>query len=186
MLSMNLEIWVALLILAAMPVAMITDLSARRIPNLLTFPFLAAAVVARIHFQGWPGLALALTGAAFAPFTLALLHGGRGPGMGDLKLAAGVGAALGPITAVVSMLATAIIGGVLAFAWMMKPGGMLADLIPACVPLTSRLRKNVPAEEPDADEAKASDTLPYAVAIGLGAFLVMAVRLWTDHDLWFL
>ena len=183
---MSLEFWIASLIVAAVPVAMMTDLSARRIPNLLTFPLLAAAIAARVSFQGWPGLALALTGALFAPVTLLLLHGGRGPGMGDLKLAAGIGAALGPITAVVCMLATAVIGGALALVWMLRPGGMLADLIPACLPRIFASGKGAPVSESESTSTKSLDSMPYAIAIGLGAFLVMAVRLWTDHDLWFL
>lgn len=183
---MNLEFWIASLIVVAMPVAMFTDLSTRRIPNLLTFSLLIAAVAARILFQGWPGLALGLTGAVFAPISLLLLHGGRGLGMGDLKLAAGVGAAFGPITAVASMLATALIGGALALFLMLRPGGLLADLIPACLPRLVSSGKNVPVEGCETTQTDAPMTMPYAVAIGLGALLVMAVRLWTDHDVWFL
>ena len=105
--------------------------------------------------------------------------------MGDLKLAAGVGAALGPITAVVSMLATALIGGGLAMVWMMKPGGMLADLLPACLPRVFGSRWTSPSNESEST-TPASQAMPYALAIGLGAFLVMAVRLWTDLEVWFL
>lgn len=183
---MNLEIWIAILIVVAMPVAMITDLSTRRIPNLLTFPLVVAAIATRIYFQGWPGLGLALTGAMLAPISLVILHGGKRPGMGDLKLAAGVGAALGPITAVASMLATALIGGVLAIVWMMRPGGLLADLLPTLLPRVAALGKNEPGAGSDSTTNNALQTMPYGVAIGLGAMLIMAVRLWTDHDVWFL
>ena len=185
MFSIDLEIWIAILIMTAMPVAMITDLTARRIPNLLTFPLLAAAILTRVLLQGWPGLALAVTGAFIAPIVLVLLHAGKRPGMGDLKLAAGVGAALGPITAVACMLATAVIGGVLAVVWMMKPGGMLADVLPACIPWISGSRKDESGER-SSSTTSAPLTMPYAVAIGLGAFLILAVRSWTDHEVWFL
>lgn len=183
---MNLEIWIAVLIVATMPVAMVTDLSSRRIPNFLTFPLVVAAIATRIHFQGLPGIGLALTGAILAPVSLVVLHGGKRPGMGDLKLAVGVGAALGPITAVVSMLATALIGGALALVWMMRPGGLLADLVPACLPWVTARGKNSSDPESDPKPNHALETMPYGVAIGLGAMLIMAVRLWTDHDVWFL
>jgi prepilin peptidase CpaA len=182
---MYLDIWVAILIVVTMPVAMITDLATRRIPNLLTFPLFAGAIVARIIFQGWPGLGLALAGAVFAPAILVLLHGGKGPGMGDLKLAAGVGATLGPLTSVVCMLATAVIGGVLAVVWMVKPGGLFADFLPALLSGLPGFRKSESKEEFD-PTIQAPATMPYGVAIGLGAFLILAVRWWTDHDVWFL
>ena len=183
---MSLEIWISILIVVAMPLAMFTDLSARRIPNYLTFPLVVAAIVTRIQFQGWPGLALALTGAFLAPISLVILHGGKRPGMGDLKLAVGVGAALGPITAVVSMLATALIGGALALVWMMRPGGLLSELIPACFPRVAALGKNSPDNGAEQGPNHALETMPYGVAIGLGAMLIMGVRLWTDHEVWFL
>ena len=47
-----------------------------------------AAIIVRMFFQGWVGLVLALSGAVLAPALLLLMHGGRGIGMGDLKLAA--------------------------------------------------------------------------------------------------
>jgi prepilin peptidase CpaA len=182
---MYLDIWVAILIVSTMPVAMITDLNSRRIPNLLTFPLLAAAIVVRIVFQGWPGLGLALVGAVFAPAILVLLHGGKGPGMGDLKLAAGVGAALGPITSVVSMLATAVIGGLLAVVWLLKPGGLFADFLPACFSSLPGFRK-IASRKESSPTIQAPETMPYGVAIGLGAFLILAVRWWTGHNVWFL
>lgn len=179
--SMYLDISVALLIVATVPAAMVIDLSTRRIPNLLTFPLLAMAIVVRVILQGWPGLALALTGALFAPAVLLLLHAGKGLGMGDIKLAAGIGAVLGPITAVVSMLATAVIGGVLAVIWMLKSGGMLSMLLVGVPGLGSKFQNH----EHEGD-APGPLTFPYGVAIGLGAFLVLTVRWCTEYDVWFL
>lgn len=182
---MYLDIWVALLITATVPVAMVVDVCTRRIPNLLTFPLLLLAIGARVILQGWSGLVLGLTGALLAPTVLWLLHGGRGPGMGDLKLAAGIGAVLGPITAVASMLATAIIGGLLAVVWMLKPGGPLSDMISLCLSglpwLGSRLRR-----DSDTSTVPGPMTFPYGVAIGLGALLILGIRWWTEHDVWFL
>jgi hypothetical protein len=87
------------------------------------------------------------------------------------------------------MLATAVIGGVLAVIWMLKPGGMLSDLFwmfLAALPLVgSKFRSKLQAQS-----QKESDfnplTFPYGVAIGLGAFLVLTVRWWTEYDVWFL
>ena len=114
------------LTLVAVGIAMVTDLRSRRIPNLLTFPAMLVGILLRTTFQGWEGLGLSLCGLVGGPLLLLLLHTGRGLGMGDIKLAAAVGAILGPPLTLVAMLLTALAGGVLAIASQLRPGGVLA------------------------------------------------------------
>ena len=156
--------------------AMFTDLRSRRIPNALTFTAFGVAVVVRLVFQGWSGLGLALAGAALAPGVLLLIHLGRGLGMGDVKLAAAVGAFLGPMMAVAAMLCAAVIGGVLAIALLMRRGQLLSELLSLCLiglPFV-KVRKSIdpPATSP------ADLTMPYGVAIGIGSLVTMAVYAW--------
>jgi hypothetical protein len=63
-----------------------------RIPNTLTVPFWVSSLVFWIVIRGWPGLLGVLLSSLIAG-ALLLLPGLRGGG-GDLKLAAGYGAAL--------------------------------------------------------------------------------------------
>jgi prepilin peptidase CpaA len=179
------SIWCIALTTIVVAVAVTTDLLWRRIPNILTIPAFALAVVVRTFFQGWTGLGLALAGAAVAPVLLLLLHGGKGIGMGDLKLTAVIGAALGPVMAVVMVLLSAVAGGVLAIAMMLKPGGQLAGLMSVLlIGLPFRKKKGV--EDAPAESECSSEAMPYGLAIGAGSLLTLAVYWWTGNENWFL
>jgi len=178
-------IWCAVLTVLLVGVAAFTDLRWRRIPNILTFTAFSLAVVSRLALQGLPGFGFALLGALIAPIILVLLHGGRGLGMGDLKLAAAIGAIVGPMLAVVTMLITAIAGGILAIVMMMRPGGQLHTMIRILsigIPFLGHSEKGTyktPARNSVA-------TMPYGVAIGVGSILTLALCWWTGSDSWFL
>ena len=164
-------------------VAMVTDLRSRRIPNALTFTAFAVALLMRIIFQGWSGLGLALAGAVVAPGVLLLIHMGRGLGMGDLKLAAVVGAFLGPMLALAAMICGAVVGGVLAIAFLMRRGQLFSDLFGLFLIglpfVKARKSPDVPAVTPDVPTvAPAPLTMPYGVAIGIGSLMTMAVYAW--------
>jgi len=162
---------------------MITDLRWRRIPNVLTFSGFGLALVVRVAFQGWAGLGFALGGALLAPLLLLALHGGKGLGMGDLKLASAVGAFLGPVLAVAAILISAVAGGVMAIALLTARGGGLTQLFGLFligVPFTRRLRARAAAHEPVAV------MMPYGVAIAAGTLITVAVCSWTGQEAWLL
>jgi prepilin peptidase CpaA len=180
------SLWCIILTIVVVVLAVITDLLWRRIPNLLTFSAFFAAIIVRMVFQGWIGLALALSGAVLAPTLLLLMHGGRGIGMGDLKLAAAIGALLGPVMAIVTMLITAIAGGLLAIATLLKPGGSLSQLFSTILIGLPFLKKNKGEDVPVEFNQPASATMPYGVAIGVGSLITLAVYWWTGNENWFL
>jgi prepilin peptidase CpaA len=186
MIHTPLSIWCGVLTILLVGVAVITDLLWRRIPNFLTFSAFGVAIAVRVLFQGWLGLGLALSGAVLAPVLLLSMHAGRGIGMGDLKLAAAVGAFVGPILAVVTMLVSAVAGGLLAIVIMLRPGGMLAPLfnmLSIGVPFRS---KQTGEKSTDAAAPKAAATMPYGVAIGIGSLTTLAVCWLTGNEKWFL
>lgn len=86
------------------------DVRTGSIPNRITYPAFAATVLlAAAHGT----LGTALAGAAAAGGSLFLLHagtGGRGLGLGDVKLGACIGAGLGVIPGLVA-LGCAFVGG---------------------------------------------------------------------------
>lgn len=95
-------------------VACLTDIRARRIPNVLTFGGALAAFVYHTMMSGWPGVQTSVFGwlvgaAAFMPFFLL-----GGMGAGDVKLLAALGAWMGPGQVVWVALYGSIAGGVLA------------------------------------------------------------------------
>lgn len=174
-----------LLIVVVVTVAVITDLRWRRIPNFLTFPTFLAAVVVRTFFQGWTGAGLALLGAVVAPVLLLIIRGGKGLGMGDIKLTMAVGAILGPAMALVMVLSTAVAGGVLAIAMMLRPGGQLRELISVLLiglPFVKKRKGN----ESSAETRTPVETMPYGLAIGAGSLITLAVYWWTGNEYWFL
>ena len=158
-------------------IAVVTDLRSRRIPNALTFPAILAAFVIRFWFEGWSGLGLAVAGAFVAPIFLLLIHLGRGIGMGDLKLAAAVGAFFGPIPGLVAMFATAILGGLLAMALLMQRGQLLAELFSLLTIGLPFLKSRKSTERP-VNDAKIVTTMPYGVAIALGSLTTLAGYAW--------
>lgn len=108
----------ATLVVAA--VAAWTDLTTRRVPNLLTFGAALMALLFHAVDGGLSGLGWACAGwivgtAVFFPF-FAL----GGMGAGDVKLVAALGAWLGPLGAVQIAIAAAIAGGVVAVIVMIR------------------------------------------------------------------
>ncbi len=173
------------LTLVAVGIAMVTDLRWRRIPNLLTFPAMLVGIVLRTSFQGWEGLALSLCGLIGGPLLLLLMHTGRGLGMGDIKLAAAVGAILGPPLTLVAMLLTALAGGMLALGSQLRPGGVLAPTLSVlCIglPGLGRLAKAHATVPVPTAPAK----IPYGVGIAIGSLLTIVVYWCTENDSWFL
>lgn len=102
--------------------ACVCDLRTRRIPNLLTFGGAALAVAYSIWAAGLPGLVTSLGGwiTGTALFLPMFLLGGMGAG--DVKLAACIGAWLGPLPALFVALYSAIAGGVMALGVALMTG----------------------------------------------------------------
>jgi prepilin peptidase CpaA len=176
------EVLSAILIAVVVGIAIVTDVRSRRIPNSLTVPALGAALVLRFAFQGWAGLGLAVLGAIIAPLILFVLHFGKGLGMGDLKLAAAVGALFGPAAAVIAMLASAIIGGVLAMALLMQRGQLLSDFFGLFLVGVPFFKRKLATEIP-ADASPRVMTMPYGLAIGIGSLTTLAGYAWLGVSL---
>lgn len=114
----------AIALLVLLGAACATDVRQRRIPNpLVAATFVIGVIVATALDPVWPGLWRALAGAGVG---LAIWLPGwllRMMGAGDVKLFAAAGAWLGPLGAVNAALIAAVLGGVLAVAWMVKRRG---------------------------------------------------------------
>lgn len=171
-----------LLTVSLVGAAVVTDLRWRRIPNVLTFPAFAAALIVRAVFQGWVGLGFGLAGALVAPALLLLLRGGHRIGMGDLKFAIAIGAIVGPLLAVATMLASTVAGGVLALCMMLgEPLRQLLDTLLIGLPFSKKKHMRKP---PATAETPATSTVPYGVAIGAGSLLTLGLIWWTGNENW--
>jgi len=167
---------------ACVVIAAATDLRRRRIPNWLTFPAIAAGWVLWASFLGWKGLAISVGGTFAAPLLLVLLHLGRGPGMGDIKLAAAVGSLLGPRLSPIAMLLAGVIGGFIALCCQLRSGGPLADALSPFLVGIPRLERWVARGA--VQGSSTAQAIPYAIAIGLGAMVALAVFWCTEGQGW--
>ena len=103
--------WVSVLLICAG-----TDLLAYRVPNVVTYPAIIGAIVVGATLPG-ANIYEVLAGGLLAGgvlFLPALFTGGRGMGMGDVKLATFVGLSLGFTNVVPAMLVLALGGGLVA------------------------------------------------------------------------
>jgi prepilin peptidase CpaA len=93
-----------------------------RVPNWLTFHL----VLGGWAFAAWSGgaakLLWSLEGAALGLALLLPLYAIGGMGAGDVKLMAGIGAWVGPTLTLGAFVATAVVGGVIAVAMVVRSG----------------------------------------------------------------
>jgi prepilin peptidase CpaA len=165
--------WLAGVVLVVVAVAAVIDFRTHRIPNLLTFPALALALVLQFSFNGLPGVAAGLLGmlVGVGLFLLPFLLGGMGAG--DVKLMGVAGAFLGPEGALWAVLFSGLAGGVLAIFWGLLQGRLgrvfsrTASLMVAAV--DSR-RREAQGGLPTLEQGKGW-TIPYGVAIAFGVAL---------------
>jgi prepilin peptidase CpaA len=179
---MSLPIWSTGACVVLVGIASLTDLRWRRIPNYLTFPAIVYGLLSHSVDRGWEGLLLSISGTLLAPCVLSLLHLGRGPGMGDIKLAAALGAILGPPLGTLTMLASAIAGGFLAVLWVLR--GALAQ-----TPVGLLFGRHSSGEDTGLSTGSKQPikgrTIPYGLALAVGTVVTLAAYWWTGPEQWF-
>ncbi len=92
----------------------VLDWRTRRVPNLLTITGVAFGGMLHLATGGWRGLATALLAAVIATALFGVFFLAGGMGGGDVKLLAAVACLAGLEHLVSLLLATAVLGGVLA------------------------------------------------------------------------
>lgn len=147
-------------VVAVVAVATVTDLRWRRIPNWLVLPFLIAGLGVNLWFGGGAGVERSLEGLGLGLLLLGILFFMGGMGAGDVKLAAAIGAWIGPHQLLLALVMTAMAGGVMALAWAFA-GGFVGEMLDAAATLGSSSPAAAPARR----------RMPYAPAIALGAVL---------------
>ena len=108
--------------------AAFSDVKERRIPNLLTYPAMAAGLGLQSALYGWRGLLLGLGGGVLFGGVLLVFHMVRAMGAGDVKLAAALGTIVGMAATLHVMYATALAGCALAIFFMVVSGRVVETL----------------------------------------------------------
>jgi prepilin peptidase CpaA len=124
---MNSAQFISALAVAVAVYAAVSDVKERRIPNLLTYPAMAAGLLLQSALHGWKGLLLSVGGGLIFGGVFMLFYLVRAMGAGDVKLAVALGCIVGN-SALQVMFATALAGGALAIFFMVQSGRILETL----------------------------------------------------------
>lgn len=176
-----------LALLALSLLAIWLDLTRRKIPNLLTLPFMIAGLLYHALFGGWGGLWFALAGLLAGLALLLLPFALGGVGGGDVKYLGAAGALQGASFVVAAFLVGAVLGGLLSLGYLIVRGRLgltlrrLGGLILA--PLFRQLGLVLKADfffraaawfSPPAAREEEKLYLPYGVPIAIGALLTVS------------
>jgi prepilin peptidase CpaA len=144
-----------LLILIVGVAGVLEDLTRRRISNWTSGGAVLAGLIVHLAQKGWTGAMHSLFGSAigFAVFLIFYLLGGMGGG--DVKLMAGFGALLGDAQIMPAALWAAISGGLMAMVYLA---------------VRAVVRRGGSGE-------KAGESIPYAPAITVGAWLALVFEM---------
>jgi prepilin peptidase CpaA len=152
-------------------VATITDLRSRRIPNILTVPFLLLGLAVSGVSGGWSGLGNSLLGVLAAAVVMGLFCYLGGMGMGDLKLFAAVGAWIGPSQLMIALVMTGLAGGAMAICWALA-GGFFGQTVRGAAALVFGFAKRgLKPHRTLVLRNPLARRMPYAPAIALGTLL---------------
>src|SRR4051794_35832894 len=143
------------LMVAAAAIGVVTDLRVRRIPNTLTFPLAAAGLGIGTASGGLTGLVMAVAGCLAGGLLFLGPVAKLGWGMGDLKLAAALGAVGGPLFVLWLGLYAMAAGGLFGVVWLTWQG----QLARVAGSMQSDLRSG------HAPIARSGLSIPYAVPI---------------------
>jgi prepilin peptidase CpaA len=155
-------------------VATFTDLRTRRIPNWLVLPFMVVGLVVSAWFHGWHGLGQSFLGIGLALLLFGVLFFVGGMGAGDVKLAAAIGAWIGPGQLFFALVVTAMAGGLMALGWAAF-GGWLKELFNGASDLTFGFG-NAAVRQEMALANPRKRKMPYAPAIAIGTLLSFFAR----------
>ena len=116
------ENWIVWFVTIVLVVAAVIDGKILKVPNWLTFPFIACGWIHWTMQDGISGLGWSLWGTIVGMMLLLILRNVGGMGAGDVKLLAGVGAWLGAVVTLYAFAATTIVGGVMAVIMILRSG----------------------------------------------------------------
>jgi prepilin peptidase CpaA len=165
---------IELILICMVAQAAYTDLSVRRIPNVLVLSGLLLALL--LHLLGghhWAPVTDWLAGTLAGFFLFLPLYLARGMAAGDVKLMAMVGAFTGPLGALKIALLTCLFGGLMALAMLVYSGRWRAgwrNLVALSQPLVLRML-GLPLQVVPLPPGASVGGMPYGLAIALGTLV---------------
>lgn len=154
-----------------------TDLKERKILNVVVMPAILTGLVLNAYAGSMKGFLFSLQGAGLGLLLLLVPFILGGFGAGDVKLLVAIGALKGPGFVFAAFLGTGIAGGIMAVAVLLRQGRFIASAknigANLAVMFGSAGRINTLK---NLDRAEYHESLPYAVAIGIGTLLAYFAR----------
>ena len=168
--------WTVWFVTVVLIVAAIIDGAILKVPNWLTFPFIACGWIHWSIQDGFSGLGFSLLGTFVGMTLLLVLRNVGGMGGGDVKLLAGVGAWLGAVVTLWAFAATAIVGGIMAIIMIWKTGNWMKHYAMAMQILEEWRTVRTPSKlSKIARERKPNMyLLPYGIPMAIGSIAYFA------------
>jgi prepilin peptidase CpaA len=164
------------LISAVLVEAAVIDGRQLRVPNWLTFNFVAGGLIFALLSGGPMALLWSLAGAGVGLISLLPLYAIGGMGAGDVKLMVGLGAWMGPSVTLGAFVGTALAGGLLGLLMIIASGDLIHHgvmLQTICHEIIS-VRNPVRLAELAAKRKKSLMLLPYGIPIAVGSIAYFA------------
>jgi prepilin peptidase CpaA len=159
------------LVSAVLVEAAVIDGLQLRVPNWLTFHFLAGGVAYATWMGGPAALSWSLAGAGVGLLSLLPLYAIGGMGAGDVKLMAGLGAWVGPRIALWAFVSSGLAGGLIALVMVVASGEWLRHwvLFQSIGHEILSVRRPAELAERAGERKKNMLLLPYGIPIALGS-----------------
>jgi prepilin peptidase CpaA len=149
------------------------DVRYRRIPNTIVLVTLISGLVGNTAINGWHGALDSFAGSLLALGLMLILHLFGALGAGDVKLFAGIGAALGMHLVLPTFCVVVILGGILAvFSTLLSRTAIETAHRVSFIFLSLLVDWRVPRFAMPADQKQ---TIPYGVAISFGSLVSLAI-----------
>lgn len=175
---MNADLFLLFDALAVAFTAAVLDVQQHRIPNWLTYPTMLVGVLLRSYFFGWRGAVTAVLGLLLAGGIIFVFFLLRAIGAGDLKLLAAIGSLIGPREITITLLATAIAGGVLAVIYAIYCGRLRSTLVNVGSVMRFHAWGGLQAHPEINLDNPATLRLPYGLAIAAGMLYTFVATWW--------
>jgi prepilin peptidase CpaA len=168
--------WPFWLVSIVLVVAAVIDGAKLRVPNWLTYSLVLSGWAYSLFAGGWPGLSSSLLGTAVGLGLLLPAYAIGGMGAGDVKLLAGVGAWVYSTHTFYAFCVSAIVGGLLAAAMVVRRGAVRKHVAQfqaiALEILTIRDPEQLATIA--ADRKSSMLLLPYGIPIMIGTIIYFA------------
>jgi prepilin peptidase CpaA len=144
-----------------------------RVPNWLTFHFVAGGMAYACWAGGTQALLWSMAGASVGLLTLLPLYAIGGMGAGDVKLMAGLGAWMGPALTLGAFVASAITGGVFGLAMIVASGDWIRHwaMFQTIGHEIISIRDPAQLAQRAGERKKSMMLLPYGIPIAVGSIL---------------